>query len=373
VNVRVGAGYFDQSPYLFNAKNGTVDLKTGALLPHERDDRLTQICPVPYDQSATCPQWEKFLLAVFGGKEELVGFVRRLIGSALVGTVTENILPILWGTGANGKSVLVEVLLAVFGPDYAMKAPPSLFMARRTEAHPTERADLYGKRFVAVVETAEGGKLDEALVKELTGGDRIRSRKMRQDFWEFTPTHTAILVTNHKPEVTGNDHGIWRRLKLVPFTVTFWNPDDPPAAGEERPERLRQDKGLREKLLAERPGILAWAVRGCLEWQKLGLLAPAEVSMATAEFREQSDQVRRFVEECCERPPTGADWRVRSSALYGAYRQWCDGAGERAKPTQKFGPEMERLGFEKATSNGIFYRGLRLLAEGPEGPEELSG
>jgi putative DNA primase/helicase len=358
---------------LFNTWNGTIDLKSGTLRPHDERDHISQLCPTAFDPKADCPQWEKFLLAVFGNKTALVKFVQRLIGSALVGNVTENMLAILWGTGANGKSVLVEVLLAALGSDYAMKAPPGLFIAKRSESHPTERADLYGKRLVAVVETADGAKLDEALVKELTGGDRIRARKMKQDFWEFPPSHTPLLVTNHKPEVTGGDNGIWRRLKLIPFTVTFWNPDDPPALGEQRPDHLKQDKQLREKLLGERAGILAWAVLGCQDWQKNGLQAPAEVSGATAEYREQSDQVLRFVNERCERAPRGAECWTSATALYGAYKQWCESCGESPKSQTKFGPELERLGFAKKSSNGMKYGGLRLATEGSEGSEPFSG
>ncbi len=179
---------------------------------------------------------------IFGGNDQLIRYWQRLCGLALTGSTAEQILPILHGTGANGKSTVLNAILAMLGPDYAMKAPPDLLMSKRNEPHPTGVADLFGKRLVLAIESGEGARIDETLVKELTGSDPIRARRMRENHWEFRPTHKIMLCTNHAPRVRGTDHAIWRRLKLVPFSVTI--PDD------------KQDKALPDKLAAELPGIL---------------------------------------------------------------------------------------------------------------------
>src|SRR5262245_11504483 len=166
-------------------------------------------------------------------------------------------MPIAYGLGSNGKSTILGTLLETFGKDYAMKCPPDMLMAKRNDSHPTDRADLFGRRPVVAIETEAGRLLNETMVKELTGGDRIRARRMREDFWEFSPTHTLMMGTNHKPKIRGTDRGIWRRIRLVPFTVTV--------------DSLQEDRAMPEKLLAERPGILAWCVRGSLDWQARGL------------------------------------------------------------------------------------------------------
>lgn len=350
--VPVRASELDADPWLLNCPNGTVDLRTGKLREHRCDDLLTQMTPVLFDAAATCPLWERTLATVLPS-EDVRGYVQRLFGYSLSGVVTEQTLPIFYGEGANGKSVLTNVLRAVLGDGYAMSAPSGFLMAARGERHPTETADLFGRRVVVASETGAACRLDEALVKCFTGGERIRARRMRQDFFEFAPTHKIILCTNHKPRVTGGGHGIWRRLSLVPFDVKLWNPD----AGETGDEHLRQDKTLESKLLAELRGILAWAVRGCLQWQRDGLGAPAAVREATVGYRDEEDTVAEFL---ADEVHTGGGSELLA-CVYDAYKHHCDG-----RPTlgrKALSAELRRRGFDvrPGTGNKTTVFGLRLI------------
>ena len=239
----------DSDHCLLNCLNGTLDLRTGILRPHERDDLLTKCIPIVYDPHAQCPLWLNFLNEITAGNENLSAFLQRAMGYGLTGVIREHVLFVLYGTGRNGKSTFLNTIMAMLGA-YAMKASAELLMASKYDRHPTEKADLHGRRLIAALETEQGRKLNEVLVKELTGGDPIRARRMREDFWEFWPTHKVFLATNHKPVITGTDHAIWERIRLIPFTVTI--------------PRDRQDTMLADKLKAELAGILAWAVQGCL-------------------------------------------------------------------------------------------------------------
>jgi putative DNA primase/helicase len=234
-----------------------------------------------------------------------------------------------------------------------MKCPPGLLMARKYEAHPTELADLFGKRLVVAIETEEGHRLNETRIKELTGGDRIPARRMREDYWYFDPTHTLVMATNHKPVIRGTDHAIWRRLKLVPFTVKV----DDDRADKAMPEKLRADKAMPEKLRAEYPGILAWCVRGCRKWQAGGLGEPEEVAAATAGYRKDQDILGAFLEE---HALFGPPYRVRAKDIYGRYEQWAKDGHEYAMTLSAFGRAMEERGIEKTTSNGVWYVGVAL-------------
>jgi putative DNA primase/helicase len=340
--IPVARNSFDADPWLLNCANGTVDLRTGQLQPHAPGDLLTKMTGVEYpvEPDVDAPIWSQFLATIFADDACLIGFVQRLLGSALPGEVVEHILPIFYGAGANGKSVLIETVMAALG-DYAMKAPAGLLMASRNDRHPTELADLFGKRLVAITETGDGQRIDERLVKELTGGDTIRARRMREDFWQFKPTHLAVMVTNHKPVVRGTDNGIWRRLRLVPFEVTIAEAD--------------QDKRLPERLLAESPAILRWLVDGCLAWQRDGLQAPTQVLAATEEYREESDTFSCWFEEMLQVEP-GAE--LRSSEAYENYRQWCANTYEQPFTKRRFGELMTPRITGRRTSNGTIYQGI---------------
>ena len=258
----------DAEPWLLNCANGVVDLATGTLLKHDPGRLLSLTTGVEYpgrDDSSPA-LWLSFLDRTFGGDSEMIGFVQRLCGVALIGEQREHLLPVFHGTGANGKSVFVSTIQHVLG-EYSLAAPPGLLMATASERHPTELASLFRRRLVVVSETKDGQKLDEGLVKSITGGDRITARRMREDFWQFDPSHLALIVTNHRPRVDGTDHGIWRRLRLVPFSVTIPSAERDPAL----PSRLRD----------EAPAILRWMVQGCLDWRRGGLQEPKAVMAAT--------------------------------------------------------------------------------------------
>jgi putative DNA primase/helicase len=342
--IPVSVESLDSDAWLLNCQNGTIDLRSGELREHRRDDYLTKVAPVEYPDRATGdPElWLAVLERIFAGRKQLIQFVQRLMGASLVGEVQEQILPILYGKGANGKTVLIETWCGLLGSDFAMKAPHDLLMASKTGRHPTELADLRGKRLVAAVETEDGGRLSEARVKELTGGDKIRARRMREDFWEFPPSHTVVLATNHKPVVRGTDHAIWRRLRLIPFSVTI--PDH------------QQDKELTTKLKAEWPRILQWAVKGCSDWQTDGLKAPDEVMLATKEYRSDSDVLEQFIEECCI---VGQQYEAGASELYSAYKSWAEKRYEWAENQTRFGNQLAEREYEKRKTNGVIvYRGI---------------
>jgi putative DNA primase/helicase len=357
----------DSHPWYFNCANGVIDLQTGKLLGHRKEFLLTKLSPIEYptDSGVDCPLWLDTLEKIFAGDSEIVGFVRRLLGSAMVGSVTEHILPIFWGSGSNGKSLVVETLLEIFG-EYGDKAAADLLMTKRNESHPTERADLHGRRLVFCVETEDGRRLAESMVKELTGGDTIKARRMREDFWSFIPSHSAILATNHRPRVRGSDHAMWRRLRLVPFTVTFWDE----TRGETGPPELKADRQLKEKLRAEHPGILRWLVNGCLEWQRIGLGEPDAVRAATADYKQAEDIIAQFFNECCAWPVEGV--RTSFADLRAEYELWCKRNGEKPFSSRRLGDWLFDHGVEKKRSNGIQYEQLGIVGT-VEGSNAFSG
>jgi putative DNA primase/helicase len=349
----------DADPWVLNCENGTIDLVgSGELLPHRREDLITKLVPVEYDPGAKAPTWEALLERVLPNAE-IRAFFKRLCGYALTGDTGEHVLPLLYGTGANGKSTVLNALLDALG-DYAGQAAPDLLLAKQN-SHPTELADLFGKRLVAAIEVEDGRRLAESLVKQLTGGDRVKARKMRQDFWEFSPTHKVFMAVNHKPTVRGTDTAIWRRIRLIPFTETI-----PPA---------EQDKRLPEKLRRERAGILAWAVEGCLEWQREGLQAPDEVRKATREYRAEMDVIAAFIDEECIVAEHAA---ATAKALYSAYKAWCEENGEKPETQRRFGGRLRERGFESgrittgARKGAIEWYGIG-LAGGPEGSPDGEG
>lgn len=333
----------DSDGWLLNVENGTVDLHTGQLREHRREDYLTKLCPLEYPTEAGDDPvlWLEFLDRIFAGNAPLIRFVQKLMGLSLVGEVVEHILPICWGGGANGKSVLIETWLGMLGGDYASKAAANLLMTTKHDRHPTELATLHGKRLVAAVESADGSRLSESLMKELTGGDSIQARRMREDFWQFRPSHTVVLATNHKPVIRGTDLGIWRRIRLIPFTVTI-------------PE-AEQDKHLASRLRAEWPSILRWAVAGCLDWQRNGLQAPDEVSRATEGYRADSDLLGEFISECCV---TGEHYEVQAKVLYARYKAWTEERGEFVETQTRIGLRLAERGLRKEKRQRVFYRGI---------------
>jgi len=334
----------DCDPMLLNCANCTVDLRDGTAKPHDPTDHITKISPTIYKADARSDLWDDFLLQIFDCDGKLIDWLQRVCGYALTGSVIEQLLLVFYGTGANGKSTFLEAIMHAMGEDYSMAAAPDFLMAKRGEIHPTERADLKGRRFVSCVETSDSCRLAEPLVKSLTGGDKIRARFMRQDFFEFEPTHKLVLCTNHKPVISGTDYGIWRRLRLVPFNVTV-----PPE---------KQDKDLPAKLRRESSAILAWMVKGCLAWQRDGLKPPKSVTEATESYRSDEDIIGRFIDSECT---VGNGYRCRASQLFSTYKTWCERNSEASLSQRRFGDAMTEKGYVKSRSNGIWYDGIGVL------------
>jgi P4 family phage/plasmid primase-like protien len=279
--VCVDIDHLDKNTWLFNCKSGTIDLKTGRCQDHRQGDLLTKISPVRFDENAKAPRWEKWLEQILPSPE-VRDYLQRFIGYCLTGEVSERQFVILFGGGRNGKSLLINVLRYVLGP-YCGPMAPGLLMARDNEAHPAEVADLFGLRLATSSETKQGRAFDEEQLKRMTGNEELKARLMRENWWSFFPTHKLLMAVNHKPRVKDVTESFWDRAALVPFNV--------------RIAKDKVDKDLFQKLKVEGPGLLAWMVRGCLEWQKRGLDMPAEVRQATDDYRESEDILGRFLKE----------------------------------------------------------------------------
>lgn len=295
----------DADPWALNVRNGTIDLRTGTLHPHDPAELHTKLAPVTYDPDADCPVFDRFLAETTCGSAGLTSYLLQTLGMCLTGIVREQILPVWYGQGANGKSTLIDLMLHIMG-DYAGLAAPELLVAKRWSEHPTEIADLQGKRLVVASETERNQRLRVQFVKAVTGDAKLKARFMRQDFFEFERQFKLILVTNNKPVVDEQSHAIWRRLKLVPFSYIV--PDS------------QQDAGLLGKLTAEAPGILARLVKGCRDWDQNGLIQPEEVGAATEEYRAESNWLDRFIEECLHFAPYV--W-CPSKKLADTLDEWC--------------------------------------------------
>jgi putative DNA primase/helicase len=324
--VPVSPDELDAETMLLNVLNGTLDLRTGELRDHRRDDLMTKLAPAEYDPGAEAPSWQAFLERVLPG-EDLRGFVQRAAGYSATGDTSEQCMFIHHGPGANGKSTFQETLAAALG-DYAMRTPTETLLVKHSGGVPNDVARLKGARFVAASETEEGRRLAESLIKDLTGQDTISARFMRAEWFDFKPTHALHLSTNHKPEIRGTDAAIWRRIRLVPWAVTI-----PPA---------EQDKKLPEKLRAELPGVLAWIVRGCVAWLRGGLKAPEEVRRATKAYRAEMDVLAAFLADCCVR---GENEEEFAGELWGAWKRWSEETGEQTGTQKRFGGRLAERGF----------------------------
>ncbi len=332
------ADEWDADPWLLNTPVGVVDLKTGKICPHDRADRMTKITTAT--PRGDCPTLLKFLNEVTGGDRELQNYLQRVAGYALTGSTREHAMFFLYGTGANGKSVFLNALASIMG-NYATNAPMDTFMETRTDRHPTDMAGLRGARFVSSIETEQGRRWAESKIKSLTGGDKISARFMRQDFFEFFPQFKLFVAGNHKPAIRNIDEAMKRRLHLIPFTVTI------PAE--------RRDKHLQQKLMAERDGILAWAVQGCLSWQQDGLNPPDSVVSATDEYFEAEDAIGRWLEENCV---LQASVQSLTAELFNDWKQWADSTGEFVGSQRRFSDLLITRGIEK-WRNSMGLRGFR--------------
>jgi putative DNA primase/helicase len=348
---------FDAQPWLLNCANGTIDLRTGQLRPHCRDDLLTCMAPVNYMPDASCDLWERFLYQIQdvsrqpASADRMVMFLQRAIGYALTGSTQEQCLFVMWGGGANGKSTLLNLVKEVLG-SYAMHTPTETLLAKNRGGDiPTDVARLDGPRLVTASEVDRGRRLAESLVKELTGQDTVSARFLYGEYFDFKPQFKLFLSTNNKPVIRGADNAIWRRIKMIPFNVQFGEGMD-----------LPRDDGLADKLRAEYEGILAWMVRGCLYWQEEGLAPPAEVTEAIAAYRAEMDVLAEFMEDCCL---VGPGLTVTAGDIYSAYLTWAGEAGLRDKEQMKqrtFGICLTERGFKKNKGAGgkRMWRGVGL-------------
>jgi putative DNA primase/helicase len=324
--VAVTSAVWDVDPFLLGTPGGTVELKTGVLRPARQADFITRQTAVAPSKGAT-PLWQRFLEEVTLGDAELQRFLRQVAGYCLTGDVREHALFFVYGPGGNGKSVFLNVLAGVMG-DYATTAAMDTFTASATDRHPTDLAMLQGARLVSASETEEGRAWAESRIKQMTGGDAIRARFMRQDFFEYRPQFKLVIGGNHKPVLRNVDDAARRRFNIIPFVHKPKSPD----------------RQLEEKLKAEWPGILAWAIEGAIDWQQNGLVRPAVVSDATNEYFSEQDSVRQWIEEACE---TGRRSLCETTAsLFAGWTAYAHANGEQPGTTKWFSQALQRLGYE---------------------------
>lgn len=346
----------DKHPFLFNVRNGVIDLKTGKLINHDRDYLFTKIADIDYDKDAKCPNWNNFLESIFQDDQgnvdhELIRFMQKAIGYTLTGDISEQQMFFLFGTGRNGKSTFINTIQRILGA-YGKQTNSDTFIRKKNDSGiNNDIARLDKARFVSAVESEEGQQLSESLVKQITGGERMMARFMRQEFFEFTPEFKVFFTTNHPPVIRGADEGIWRRICQIPFKVTI--PKD------------KIDRRLPQKLEAEMPGILAWAVEGCLLWQREGLEQPQSIKKATQEYREDMDILGPFIAEKCVVDPSA---KVEAKEMYADYKEYCIGNGEFELKNRAFYRMLESRGFKKArgTDNKNFFYGIGLARQNPE-------
>jgi putative DNA primase/helicase len=336
---------------VLNTPGGLVDLRTGTIRPAEPDDycsKMTSVAP-----AGECPTFDAFLERVTGGDPDLVAFIWCMLGYCLTGVTVEHALFFCYGTGANGKGVLLSTVRHILG-DYHRTAPIATFTASKNERHPTELAGLRGARMVTANETQEGQRWDEEKIKTLTGGDEISARLMRQDFFDFVPVFKLVIAGNHKPALRNVDEAIRRRMNLLPFSVTI-----PPA---------ERDPHLGNKLKAEAGGILARAIQGCLDWQQGGLRPPAAVQAATDDYLSGEDAIERWIVDGCQRDPQA--W-TSSRELFASWVAWASKTGEFAGSQKRFSQALRDRKFEphkKETGNGFVGLRLRVIVPPPPPP-----
>ena len=334
----------DKHKMAFNVPNGTLSLKSGQLVPAKRDYFITKFSPVEFTDNADCPMWRRFLDDIFGGDRELIRYIQKAVGYSMTGDTSEQCVFFLYGTGRNGKSTFLDVLREIFG-DYVSNIQPETIMVKNSMGNGinSDIARLKGARMVTTVEPNEGVRLNEGLIKQLTGDDAVTARKLYGNEFEFKPEFKLWMATNHKPIIRGTDDGIWRRIHMIPFTVQI--PVD------------KVDRQLKSKLEREYPAILRWAVEGCLLWQREGLKQPRAVLDMTREYRREMDVISGFLDDRCE---MGEGFSAKSSELYAAYSAWCESNTEFKMSNTKFGVEIEKRFTRSKRMDGNYFVGLKL-------------
>jgi putative DNA primase/helicase len=337
----------DSDQFLFNCNNGTLNLKTGELLEHDRNHFITKFCPVNYDPKAIAPMWDKFLIKIMANNQDLINYLQKAIGYSLTGSTKEQVLFFLYGGGCNGKSTFANII-RILVADYGIQASTEIFLVADRNNHNMGEslARLQGVRIAIATETEEGRRLSVAQVKAMTGGEPITAAPKYQHEQQFEATHKIWISGNHKPKITDTTYSIWRRMKLIPFVVTI-------------PENER-DADLLQKLQVELTGILTWAIKGCLDWQKVGLLEPNEVKNATQGYRDEEDSLREFIIDKCTLEPKA---KVEKSTLWIAYLAWCTANREQEMGKREFGNRLIEKGIisKKGTAGVRIWEGIKLL------------
>ncbi len=350
-DITVNSDQFDKDTYLLNCKNGTLNLQTGELRPHAKEDYITRKIGLNYDPNAECPVWLRFLIAILQDDTQMINFMQKAVGYSLSGAIIEQCIFILYGIGSNGKSTFLKHLYRILG-DYALNTPAQTLMEKYNDSIPNDIARLKGVRFVTAVESGKKRTLAEAQIKQLTGDDPITARYLHCEYFDFFATFKIFFATNHKPNISGTDKGIWRRIRTIPFEKVIM------------PEEV--DKELDEKLTKEYEGILAWAVEGFKKWQKEGLGEAAKIVEATNEYQEESDVIGNYIEERCL---VGSEYKVQASVILKDIQQWAKDNGLRYVNRNEFIDYLKRRGFvkEKLTfgrrKGNIFWLGVGVKAD----------
>lgn len=352
-DMKVSQDMLDANPYELNTPDGIINLKTGDVLPHSGGKSVehwcTKITSVGVDFEAPCPLWEKFLAETFAGNEELIDYMQQLFGLASIGEVLYHILPFLFGVGANGKTVMMEVVHKILG-SYATVATGKFLVAGRNNEHAAEMVKLVGARMVICSEVDENSRFDEAKVKQLTGDETLDARYLFGQSFDFTPSHTLFLAANHQPTVKAGGPAIWRRLRQIPFDNVV-------------PEDKRNERLVEELVEKEGPAILAWIIKGAKTIAGAGLTEPELVTAATAEYAESEDVIGQFLLECTIDVRAGQGGKERLQTVWARYRDWCEGRGLEYKDSSKFSKEVRTRGYtvDKSTGNKSYIFGIDLL------------
>lgn len=326
---------------LINTPNGILDLRSGTLRPHDPEAYITKITHVEYDADATCPAWEQFVGEIFGGNTELIDYVARAVGYSMTASTVEQCVFILHGSGSNGKSTFLSLIREMMG-DYTVNIQPETIMVKNSYSSAnSDIARLKSARLVTTAEPNEGTRLDEGLLKQLSGGDPVTARRLYGDEFEFVPQFKLWMTTNHRPLIRGTDDGIWRRIKMIPFTVQI--PDG------------KKDKHLASKLRRELPGIFNWAIEGCRRYLEDGLREPSCVRGSTQEYRRDMDSVQQFLDECCK-----LSGECRASTLYSAYGDWARQNKQYEMNSTVFGRKIGERFVKTKFRNGWYYIGVSL-------------
>jgi putative DNA primase/helicase len=345
---------WDSEPFLLNVGNGVVDLRSGCLRPGVPADRISRHTMVVYDPLAGCPRFEEFLNQVFL-RDDIIRFIQKAIGYCLTGDVREQCLFLCYGEGGNGKSTLLETVRNLLG-DYAHNLPFSAFELKARSGASNDIAGIVSKRFVTSAETSQNVAFNEARVKALTGGDRCTARFLYGEFFTFAPTAKFWLAFNHKPRVADNSYGFWRRVRLIEFPLKF--------------EGISDDKELAAKLNAESSGILAWAVRGCLLWQQEGLEQPLSLRQATKAYRQESDTIGKFLDDCYQIDPSGF---VTSGGLREVYLRWCADSGEKPLDARSLAEGLRGHNLTSGQMGHARTRGWKGLTKRSDAPSRRIG